>query len=77
MTVPACASATTAVIEAALAGSVCRSSSAVTIMISNRPSPPPVPGTQLALRIFTRWACSLAPGMPHLLGPLAGWSCVG
>src|SRR5204863_6794822 len=52
MTVSACASATTAVTEAALAGSMCRWSSSVTIMMSNRPSPPLVSGTQLALRIF-------------------------
>jgi hypothetical protein len=31
---------------------------------SNRPSSPSAPATQLALRIFTRRVCSLAPGMP-------------
>src|SRR6266852_2908076 len=62
-TVPACVSAISAVIDAGLTGTVSVRSSSVTIMTSNCPSPPSVPATQFALRIFTFRACSLAPGI--------------
>ena len=52
-TVPACVSAISAVIDAGLTGTVSVRSSSVTIMTSNWPSPPSVPATQFALRIFT------------------------
>src|SRR6266852_7257166 len=66
-TVPACVSAISAVNDAGLPGTVSVRSSSVTIMTSNCPSPPSVPATQFALRIFTFRACSLAPGIG---GPL-------
>src|SRR5713101_4686953 len=66
-TVPACVSAISAVIDAGLTGTVSVRSSSVTIMTSNCPSPPSVPATQFALKIFTFRACSLAPGIG---GPL-------
>src|SRR5260370_4789705 len=66
-TVSACVSAISAVIDAGLTGTVSVRSSSVTIMTSNCPSPPCVPATQFALRIFTFRACSLAPGIG---GPL-------
>ena len=72
ITVSARASATTAVIEAALADIECRWSSSVIIKISNWPSSPSVPGRQLALRIFTRRVCSLAPGM-HPVSQTSTW----
>src|SRR5216683_3845024 len=52
-TVPFCVSAISAVIDAGLTGTVSVRSSSVTIMTSNCPSPPSVPATQFALRIFT------------------------
>src|SRR5262249_24502532 len=73
MPVSAGAGATPAGPEAALAGSSCRWSSPVTIMISNRPSPPSVPGTQFGIEDLHR--LRLLAGTWHAappLGPLTG-----
>src|SRR5258708_1463321 len=66
-TVPACVSAISAGIDAGLTGTASVRASSVTVMTSNCPSPPFVPGTQFALRILSFCACSLAPSIG---GPL-------
>ena len=59
----ALARASSAVIAAGLGATVCCCPSAVTIMISNRPSVPSGPAVQFAFSTVTWLVCSLAPGI--------------
>ena len=69
-TASAWARASTVDMAAGLAGTACFSSSSVTIISSNFPSPPSGSATQLALRIVTRRVASLAPGIEFAPVPL-------